>query len=582
VTLFALYCDSTFALSLGEIDLKSALNQRFDAEIVLSKVGDFEPGEIISKLASKQDFNRVGIDRDDHLTDLRFNTRLRDDGVQIVHITSIKPVAEPFLNFIVETIWPSGRVMSEYIVLLDEPVFNRERIEEIEWGTPRGTTSSLQPGSRLNNGRAPSTAEPSGIRGQIKGAITRDDGLGLTEEGDTLWAIASKVRPNSRVSVQQTMLALQRANPEAFMNGNINLLKAGYLLQVPNESEISGETSAEAVLKVRVQSQEFKDYRSSDVTKLSARRTASKSSGRNEDSDNGKLMPLSVDLSLGSSNKADQRVGELENALAVLREDLDRSRLANIELNIRLDDSAVQLETINELVNLKDDQLVGLRGELKLQAASMTKNPTFPLAVHQIRGYLLSSPLALVGIGALFISLVAGVLMMFRKRRRAFQLNENELREVMIDEGKPQISLSDDAGGGFEKDSNNTDEDLGIDDADLSFDLDDLDSDIDEGLTLDEILEFDDPGPGPKEDVLELDLGDGVREGLDLIDDGLELSDDDDELNLDQDASSKLDLARAYIEMGDNDGAKPLLEEVLDEGDGAQISEANELLGNIR
>jgi pilus assembly protein FimV len=122
VTLFALYGGSAFALGLGEIELKSLLNQRFDAEIVLSNVGDLQPGEISSKLATKQDFDRVGVNRDDHLTDLRFNTRVRDDGVQIVHITSIKPIAEPFLDFIVETIWPTGRIMSEYIVLLDRPV----------------------------------------------------------------------------------------------------------------------------------------------------------------------------------------------------------------------------------------------------------------------------------------------------------------------------------------------------------------------------------------------------------------------------------------------------------------------------
>jgi len=564
VTLFTLYCGSAFALGLGEIELKSGLNQRFDAEIVISKVGDLELGEIISKLATKQDFDRVGVNRDDHLTDLRFNTRVRDDGVQIVHITSIKPIAEPFLNFIVETIWPTGRIMSEYIVLLDPPVSSRERIEGIEPGMSSGTTASSQPGSLSNNRREPPAAEPSGIIGQIEGVITQDADLGLTGEGDTLWAIASKVRPNSRVSVQQTMLALQRANPEAFINSNINLLKAGYLLRVPGESEIRGETSAEAVLEVRVQSREFEGYRSSNVTNLDARRTASRSSGGGDDSDNGELRLLSADQSVASSSRDDPGVGELENLLAVVREDLDRSRRANSELNVRLDDAAVQLETINELLKLKDDQLAGVRAELKRQAARMISNPTFPLVVQQLRGSLLSSPLAPVGVGVLLIGLVVGVLMMFRKRRQEVQLDENEFREEMIDEGKSQISLSDDAGEGFEEGSKNTDEDLGVDDDDLSFDLDDLGSDIDEELILDEALEFGDLDLDPEGDGLEIDLV------------------DDDELNLDQDASSKLDLARAYIEMGDNDGAKPLLEEVLGEGDDGQVSEANELLGNIR
>ncbi|MBL6691690.1 MAG: tetratricopeptide repeat protein, partial [Pseudomonadales bacterium] len=76
------------------------------------------------------------------------------------------------------------------------------------------------------------------------------------------------------------------------------------------------------------------------------------------------------------------------------------------------------------------------------------------------------------------------------------------------------------------------------------------------------------------DDEIELDLGG---------DDDLELDIEDDlgELNLDEDAASKLDLARAYIEMGDNDGARSLLEEVVSEGDDQQVSEANELLGKI-
>ena len=188
------------------------------------------------------------------------------------------------------------------------------------------------------------------------------------------------------------------------------------------------------------------------MTKLDARRTASRSSGGSDDSDNGELKLLSADQSGAWSGRDDARVGELENSLAVVREDLDRTRRANSELNVRLDDAAGQLETINELVKLKDDQLAGLRAELQLQAADMISQPDCPSCRPAARRSLLrSSPLALVGIGVLFIGLVAGALMMFRKRRQDFQLDDNEFTEVMIDEGKPQLSWSDDAGEDFEE-----------------------------------------------------------------------------------------------------------------------------------
>jgi FimV-like protein len=280
-------------------------------------------------------------------------------------------------------------------------------------------------------------------------------------------------------------------------------------------------------------------------------------------------------------------VGELENSLTVLIEDLNRSLRANSELNVRLDDATSQLETISKLVKLKDDQLAGLRAELQRQEADIITQPTFPAVVQQFGGLLLRSPLSLVGVGVLLIGLVAGTLMIFRKRRQNSQLDDNEFNEVMIGEGKPQLSWSDEAGEGFEEDSKNTNEDLGVDDGDLD-DLDaetddydlELTVDIGEELILDEAMELGDLDLAV--DDLGLDLVDDDALDLDLDGDGLELSGDDDQFNLDQDASSKLDLARAYIEMGDSDGAKPLLEEVLSEGDDEQVREANELIGNIR
>ncbi|MFP6795155.1 MAG: FimV/HubP family polar landmark protein, partial [Pseudomonadales bacterium] len=756
VTLFALYCGSAFALGLGEIELKSALNQRFEAEIILSNVGDLEQGEIIPNLATQQDFDRIGVLRDYHLTDLRFNARVREDGAHIVHITSSKPIIEPFLNFIVEAIWPTGRILREYIVLLDPPVFSSEGIEKIEPGMSSGSTSSARPRSRSNNRREIPPA-PSVSNGRTEGVVTQDEEYGLTGPGDTLWLIALKVRPNDRISVQQTMLALQRANPEAFINNNINLLKAGHVLRIPDESEIHAKTSAEAVAEVRVQNQEFEDYRSGDVTQLDARRTASRSSAGSGDSDNGELKLLAADESGARSGRDDARADELENSLAVAREDLDRSRRANSELNVRLADIADQVEKLNELFKLKDDQLAALRAELQRQVADTISQPAVPVVVQQqAAGSLLSNPLVLGGVGVLLIGLVAGALMMFRKRRQDFQLDDNEFTEIMIEEDKPQLSLSDDADEGYEEDSEYNDEDvtpqtsdvigeaeiyiaygrfpqaisflqnaienepqrtdiqlrllevylqtedatafnlqyeqlkllgddgatregaelqaeipgaaetsaaamdativssepiaaiedIGIDDDDLSFDLDDVDdldaetdddeldltADTGEELSLDEAMELgdadldldldagleevtaeseeedldlalglddeidldfgDDVGDGEDDgldldlddasddDALDLDLGDD--DSLELVDDdSLELVDNDDELNLDEDASSKLDLARAYIEMGDNDGAKPLLQEVLVEGDDVQVSEANELLGNI-
>ncbi len=749
VTLLALYCGSALAVGLGEIKLKSTLNQRLDAEIILLNVGDLEQGEIITNLASQEDFDRLGASRDYNLTDLRFSARVREDGAHIVHITSSKAIIEPYLNFIVEAIWPTGRILREYIVLIDLPVFGTDGIEKIEPGRASGNASPAQQSGRSSNRREIPPA-PSVSTGRIEGVITQGDVYGLTGPRDTLWAIASKVRPNNGISVQQILLALQRVNPEAFINNNINLLKVGQVLRIPHESEIRAASTEAAAAEVLVQNQKFEDYKSGDVTQLDARRTASNSSAGSGGNDDGELKLLAAGQSGARSGVDDARVGELENSLAVAREDLDRSRRANIELKARLDDIDGQLETLNELVKLKDDQLAALKTALQRQAEGKPTLPAVAVVTQPqsassfLLNSLLSNPLVLGGIGVLLIGLVAGALIMFRRRRQDSSLEdeEHDFTEAMTQEDQPQLSLSDDVGEVSEADSEDSDKDvtqqtsdiiseaeihiaygrfpqaisflqnaienepqrtdiqlrllevyvqtedstafnlqyeqlkrLGDDEAtrigaelqaeipgaaetsaaatdatsissepiaaieepgvdededDLSFDLDDLDDldaetddddldaetdddDLDaetaagEELSLDETMALGDADldldaaleevtAASEEEALDLALDDddGLELGFDSLDDDADLEidlsglDDDDGLELDfdsldddKDAASKLAIAKAYIEVGDNDDAKALLEEVVSEGDDAQISEANELLDSI-
>lgn len=446
-TLFALYSSSVFAVGLGELELKSHLNQRFDGEVVLTNVGALELDEIIANLASQEDFDRVGVTRDYHLTDLRFKVRQREDGEFVVHITSSRPIIEPFLNFIVEAIWPTGRILREFTVLLDPPVFGTGGVEKIEPGTSGRAAPSdrSSTGSTAGNRRREIPPAPSVSSGRTEGVVTQDDEYGMTGPGDTLWTIAVKVRPNQDVSVQQTMLALQRANPDAFINNNINLLKAGHVLRIPDMNEIRAESTAEAIAEVKVQNEEFEDYRAGEVTQLDARRTARRDSASEETSDDGELRLLASDRTSGERSGADDaQVSELENELAVAREDLDRSRRASSEMNVRLDDLEGQIETLNEIVKLKDDQLAALRAELNRQQAASLDQPSTPPVTTQTSSSssLLSNPMVLGGVGVLLIALVAGGLVMMRRRGKSDDSDADDFPDVLMNE-EPALSLSD-------------------------------------------------------------------------------------------------------------------------------------------
>ena len=109
----ALTTEMAHALGLGEVTLQSSLNQPLIAEIELLDANSLAPGEVIPVLASLEEFNRAGIDRQYFLTDLKFTPVLRPNGKSVIQVSSSKPVREPYLNFLVEVLWPSGRLLRE-------------------------------------------------------------------------------------------------------------------------------------------------------------------------------------------------------------------------------------------------------------------------------------------------------------------------------------------------------------------------------------------------------------------------------------------------------------------------------------
>ena len=124
-TLLAVASANAFSLGLGEIELDSALNEDLRATIDLLDAGELGPAEIVVSLASTEDFERVGVERFFFLTDLEFTVTEGDNGQSVVSVKSSRPITEPYLNFIVEVLWPNGKLLKEYTLLLDPPTFSQ-------------------------------------------------------------------------------------------------------------------------------------------------------------------------------------------------------------------------------------------------------------------------------------------------------------------------------------------------------------------------------------------------------------------------------------------------------------------------
>src|SRR5690554_2097067 len=355
------------ALGLGEISVKSALNEPLVAEIELLDTKGLSPDEIRSKLASAEDFSRAGVDRQFFLNNLRFTPVIRQNGKSIVRVTSSQAVREPYLNFLLEVYWPAGRLLKEYTLLLDPPMYTPQ---ELVYRDAPTTTPATAPAA----GRAPeqstsvripprSTAPAAAAQQTLQGDQYR------VQTNDTLWEIALRVN-RSGGFVHQTMLAIQDLNPDAFIDGNINRLKSGQVLKLPNAEQIRQRSRTDAVAEFQSQ---VDAWRGGVVERqLDARRrdTAAAAPARVEQGDSLRLVAGETGKTEAGSDSGSTD-SALADQLALAKEQLDSSRLQNEDLASRVEELSSQVEKLQRLLELKNTQLANLQNLMDEEQAAL-------------------------------------------------------------------------------------------------------------------------------------------------------------------------------------------------------------------
>ena len=377
-TVTALSSGLASALGLGEATVRSSLNQPLNAEIELVNIRDLEEREILTNLATREEFQRAGVDRVYFLSDLRFKVMVKG-GKAVIRVTSAKPVREPFLNFLVEVNWPSGRLLREYAILIDPPTFSSEKPTPVQTAATQAPSRKTAPTKKTTPVRR-TTQQPSQTQSTVQTAPAyQGDSYGPTAPNDTMWAIALKTRPDKSVSPQQMMLAIQDLNPDAFINGNINLLKKGQVLRVPTGEQIAARNAGDAFADVNVQNREFSQKAATRTVDATRDTTASADVDTRPPPHELRIV---VDKSADEATKAEQSGTSPSGQgsdVSVTMEQLDKANRENEELKGRLEDLEGQLETLQRLVELKDDQLAALQGEIatgSLDAETPTDDQT--------------------------------------------------------------------------------------------------------------------------------------------------------------------------------------------------------------
>ncbi|MCK3833647.1 FimV/HubP family polar landmark protein [Pseudomonas fluorescens] len=426
------------ALQLGEMTLKSKLNQPLSVEIELRDVGGLTAAEITPSLASAQAFVDAGVDRQAFLDDLTFTPVINPEGRSVVRVTSSKPLPDSYVRFLLQVQWPNGRLMRDYSVLLDPAKFDQ----------PAPTAS------------APAiTAPAAGTPAQH-----------TTTSRDTLWEIAAKNRNGA--SVQQTMLAIQALNPDAFIDGNINRLKTGQVLRLPDVTQSTALAQPQAIAEVSAQNAAWRQGRRTPKGQVAGK--AQLDATKRTQAGNAPTSTQARDnLSLVSAEAAKQgtkgKAGDnraLSDKLAMTQEELDTTRRDNEELKSRAADLQSQLDKLQKLIQLKNDQLARLQaqngepataaipaqlaGEPAAEPAAPAATPApaaeppkpvaAPATTEGKFNDLLTNPIILGIIGGAGILVVLLLLLLWARHRNARREEEKHLRMARALAEEPEFT----------------------------------------------------------------------------------------------------------------------------------------------
>ena len=369
------HAGNLLAVGLGEMTVNSSLNEPLDATIQVVGLDGLNEGQLSVSLGSQEDFERANIPRVGLIDDIELEIDVFNSEEGILRLTSDELVQEPFLNMVISMRWPNGRLMRDYTALIDLPVFISDEptaapVDVSETPEPEPAPVVEEPRSQIlvdNEQPAAVTPAPSTPDPAPETTTADGDNEVTVEAGDNLFNIASENRPSDSVSVEQTMLAIQRANPDSFIDGNINRVRVGSILRIPTLQEVQSIDQSQAVNEIALQNQAS-----------SAQPLAFNSNTGSGNEDTGDELTIlsgdAGDTPTGDSDLA-STIAALENQLALSEENLDRARLENQELRARFAELEEQIEILQNIIAMQDVRLAQLQADLAANQAEPEPEP---------------------------------------------------------------------------------------------------------------------------------------------------------------------------------------------------------------
>ena len=321
--IFALTLSATAsAIGLGGISVDSALGQPLNANIELVAVSNAEKTSLIARLASPDVYAGAGLEYP-YGNKFTFEIESHANGEPYLKVSSAQPVNDPFVSLLVELTWSSGKLLREYTFLLDPPGYVAEQPKQAEM-MPVAPVAQAMPDEAAPVAAAPAEVAPTESQPapeQMEAAADKmaeepaekpaavkqpaapakpsapapmaekpaPDNI-TVQRGDTLSKIAAQYKP-ADVSLERMLVALYRANADQFDGKNMNRIRTGKILRLPDQNELTGVVQSAAVKEIRVQTEDWNAYRQ----KLSGAATVSTKPQEAKQAASGKITSSVID-----------------------------------------------------------------------------------------------------------------------------------------------------------------------------------------------------------------------------------------------------------------------------------------------
>lgn len=391
------------AAGLGKLTVLSSLGQPLRAELDLGATRE-ELAGMVARLAPQDAFRLAGIEYSSALADLRFAVDKRPNGTSVIKLTSNRAINEPFLDFLVELSWPSGRLVREYTFLLDPPEVKARqpgpavaeaRVVDAVRDSVRSSESPASPRKPEPSAVPAPTPAPAPTLAPAPSAVERVESrpspaasaaaTRIVQTGDTLRKIAVETKPEE-VTLEQMLVALYRKNPDAFFGNNIHRMKSGAILSIPDRDSVAAVSQAEARKLYVSHTGDWQAYRqklAAAAPPSSARDDASQTSGgkiaARIDAKAAPAEPPKDQVRVSRTELVGKEAGKGAAASAAEADAIAREKALK-EAQERLATLEKNVGELQKLLEMKNQRLADLQQQLSQKKES--KTPEMPRPVE--------------------------------------------------------------------------------------------------------------------------------------------------------------------------------------------------------